>query len=216
MSNILKSVPVLAAGIVLSLGSCSQAHAIQGSLSAVANQGALVSKTTTGSAHLASSRADRDSAKKGGDSVELDRMKANLDDAVKEHGADSWTAFVKGRYLLQWYIDHNQLESAIPLCESLVEYCRESAGTTVSASSKQDHNNLILCLTVLSRLNDRLGRADKSANLLDDARSTYKDYQQRNYESRAQSFEQFIEINSVPNAVTQSKLSSLLNWRELR
>lgn len=212
MIHFLKSVSVLAAGIVLSMGSCSQAYANQDSISAIAKEGVFVSE----SGRLASSPADRDNANQGVDSIELCRMKANLDDAVKEHGANSWIAFVKGRYLLQWYIEHDQLESAVPLCEWLVEYCRESAGTALSASSKHDHNNLIICLTVLSRLNNRLGRVEKSTDQLDAARSAYKDYQQRNYESRAQSFEQFIEVNSVPNAVTQSKLSSLLNWRELR
>lgn len=231
-NSILKSVTILVAGTILSSG-ISLSSAISASanqqLTATedANLSMHIASRPTKEVHVAKTEAVKDEAQKRIDYQELVRLQANFIDAVREHGSASWPAFVKGRYLLQWYIEQNELEDAAPLCEMLVQYCRDSiandsGSSTVSgafekerlSSAKHDHNNLILCLTVLAELNNRSGQSEKSAELMDDARKTYDHYQFRNVDSRAQSFEQFIEINSVPNAATQTKLSSLLNWRE--
>jgi hypothetical protein len=166
-------------------------------------------------------KSDKNDAQRRYAEAKLERLKANYDDAVKQHGVESWTAFMKGRYLVQCYIDQDQLDDAVQVCESLVLYCRISTDDIKSGASwnelrpseKQDQINLILCLTVLSELNSQKGKAERAALLMDDARKTFLDYQMKNSSSREQSFEQFIELNSVPNAVTQSRLSSLLNWR---
>lgn len=230
-NSFLKSVTILVAGTVLSSGIC-----LSSAISASANQQATapeiahlsvhIAEHPTKEGHIAKIEAIKDEAKKRTDYAELVRLETNFIDAVREHGSASWTAFVKGRYLLQWYIEQNQLDDAVPLCEMMVQYCRDSVASdsvssTVSgadhkelSSVKQNQKNLILCLTVLAELNDRSGQHEKSAELLDDARNTYNLYQLRNVDPRALNFDQFIEKNSVPNAVAQPKLSSLLNWRE--